>query len=241
MAATKSKAPKNVGRTITDPSDLVAGMWKYYDVTLKFRDRCYGGIPKNPEMIRGWLEAKMGAGEETDALIVQTEGEISAAVDEAEKESWCGFKSDPENGGLYIEGRQVKACLKESANILREKLGISAFKARLAERVFVTESRIYLGKNEPDGSVERPIHVMTRTGPQTALKKADYVEKAEISFALKVVDSPMVIGSSKDRVAPGAYLSVILELAQEMGLGADRSQENGKFDVIYFGEMAGKN
>ena len=226
---------KTRGGTITDASGLIGGLWKYYKVKLRFRSRCYGGVPKNKDMIRGWLEAKMGSGGDTDKLIARTEEEIVIAVDDAEKQSWCGFKIDVPHG-LYIEGRQVKACLKESANILREKIGIIAFKARLAERVFVLEDRIFLDRQEPDGSVERPIHVMTRQGPMTALKKADYVERAAVDFTLKALDSPMVMSGSKNRVPPSVYLPVILELAQEMGLGADRSQENGKFEVVEFEE-----
>ena len=183
-------------------------------------------------MIRAWLEAKLGASEATEALIFQTESEIQVAVDEGEKESWTGFKRD-ETRGLYLEGRQVKAMLKECANVLREQLGITAFKARVAERVFVEEDQIYLGKEEPDGSVERPIHVMTRMGPMTALKKADYVEDATVCFTLRALKQPMLT-KEKDRIMPSAYIPLLLKLGQNIGLGADRSQGNGRFIVTKF-------
>lgn len=225
-----------MGKTIRNPEDLQAKLWRYWKVELAFRNRIYGGVPKSPEMIRAWLEAKLGVSLETDALVEKTVKEMKADVDQEEKKGWTGFKVNDD--GLYIESRQVKAMIKEAAGVLREKLGISAFKARVAERVFVAALTIPLGRAEPDGAEERPIHVMTKEGPRTALKKADYVENCVLAFTLKVLDAPLTTTAAKNKVHPEAYLPLLLEWAEVGGLGADRSQGNGKFQVTRFEEVA---
>ena len=154
---------------------------------------------------------------------------MDQARDETEKATWVGFKHD--EAGLYIEGRQVKAMLKEAASVLRVRFDIAAFKSKVAERLYVTDQRIHLGVSEPTGSDERPIHVQTPQGPRSALKRSDYVDNAQLKFTIKALDDPMKTIREKNKVLPSAYVPALLEYASENGLGADRSQENGKFSV----------
>jgi hypothetical protein len=155
---------------------------------------------------------------------------LSAETMEALKEScWNGFKIDDQ--GLYLEGRQVKACLKESANIVKGMLNITALKQRLAERVYVVEETIPLSVKQPSGSYEAMIHAMTAMGPINALKRVDYVERPVIRFTLRVLNEPLM-NKDKKKLPPMDYLTTILAHAGENGLGADRSQGNGQFDVI---------
>ncbi len=194
-------------------------MWRHHTVTLQFRDKIAGGIPKSTGMIEGWLNAR-----NKPELIDQTAEEMGDQLDETIDTMWTGFKSDEK--GLYIETRQVKAMFKEAANVIRHAIGFKGFmRARIAEKVFIYPDKVYLGVTEPSGREEKPIHVMTRQGLRSALKRYDYVERPRITFNLKVLDD----GQITDK-----HLGDILEYAQDAGLGADRSQGMGKFDLVEF-------
>ena len=87
-------------------------------------DTLVGGIPSDPHVAEGWLRTKFG--ETTDSTIQRMVAEtmvergITAreALDEVNKlKHLNGFKRDEETGELYIEGRQLKANLKEAASV----------------------------------------------------------------------------------------------------------------------------
>lgn len=201
-------------------------MWDYYDLTLHV-ERLAGGIPRSPQLVKRWQEA-VGGKPEDAARIIEELGEQALDEKDAVKAIWTGFLSDEH--GLYIEGRQVKAMLKESANIVKAafpatnrsgKKTIPPLKARLAETVFVKPNRLYLGRQQADAFIERPIHVMTAQGPRTALKRTDYVDDVKIDCFLKVLSESIVTER---------HLRGILDHAAENGLGTDRSQGLGTFE-----------
>lgn len=221
--------------------------WQKYAVELQIQNRVVGGIPTSPNLIEGWLKAHMPlvSEDERATLAAKTADELPQATEEKAQGMWTTFKTDDE--GPYLESRNVKAALKEAANILRsmlekgekkakdgddEKKGKSRFtnlRSKLAERVFVDEDKLHFldGKNKKlvkvDGNEERAIHVMTAMGPRNALKRYDYIDGGRrIRFTLKVLD---------DGLVDEELLAVLLEYAGQNGLGADRSQGNGLFEV----------
>jgi len=212
-------------------------MYRLYQVVLRFEDRVCGGIPKHPNVIRAWVEARTGYDDErAEEIIKEAKNAMQATDTLGEKEeikAWTGFKVD--DCGLYLESRQVMAMLKESANVLKGIKGsepiikIKNLKARLAERVFVEPSKIYLlpMRQEPDGYEEHTIRVMTPRGPRSAIKRFDYIEGARVEFTLRVLD---------DGLIGEAELRQILDLAEHLGLGANRSQGYGQFEVASFAE-----
>lgn len=218
-------------------------MWNEYNLTLNV-ETLIGGLPRHPEIVKRWQEAKWPAESKIGPEDPQTPEEAAEATveilgnqamsDEDMASIHTGFA---ERGGvLVLESRQVKAMLKESANIMRPLLPVGGkvipLRARVAERVFVHPKFIPLGcvvpvTNElltvtaPTGTIERPIHVMTAQGPRTALKRTDYIDNAYISCTLKVLDDGMI--SEK-------ILRAILDHAAENGIGTDRSQGQGTFE-----------
>ena len=200
-------------------------------VEIVFREKLCGGVPKNENTIKSWVESKTG---HTDK---QAE-ELAAEAVEAMKEqltdaSWNGFKQDAEHG-LYIEPRQVKAMLRECFTMQRvfvKKKGSKQIHQHGLEiKGLEHPSRIYLGRAEADGDDEGPIHVMTAQGPRSALKRVDYVEGATLTFELWRFKT---VATEKRHISHDALVAA-LTLAQENGLGADRSQGRGKFDVTKF-------
>ena len=80
-----------------------------------------GGWPKNSETELAMLEARQRRGLVREETVVALKEKIKAeatadeeqAATEAMEKAWTGFKED--KTGIYIETRQVKACLREVA------------------------------------------------------------------------------------------------------------------------------
>ena len=88
--------------------------------------------------------------------------------------------------------------------------------------MFVDEIYIDLGTSEPSGREQKPIHVMTPQGPRSAIKTYDYVDEPTITFTVKVLN---------DCLLPEVW-GKTWQVAEEIGIGADRAQSAGKFDLL---------
>lgn len=187
-----------------------------------------GGKPATPDIIQKWVDAtnKQKSQEERIRIAKAHVESLPDITDEKhEKQSNIFSRKD---GQLCIEGRQIKAMLKESANIIKNITPtgpITALRSKVADQVFVDEEYIPIGKTEPDKVIERPIHVMTAQGPRTSIKRMEIVENVDVVFTVR-----KKIGRDKMSV-PEATLLAILDYAQTIGLGADRSQGYGTFEV----------
>jgi hypothetical protein len=222
-----------------------AVLWSTYRATLAFRDKLVGGIPKDPRLIEGWLRTKAGIedAQELRLAVLRTLAEVGAngadgagpdELDDAtaalvSQKRTTGFKCGPE--GLYVEGRQIKAMLKESTNIVfaGERWGPTrkAAKSFFAERVFVDPDRVPLGVSEPSG-VETVIgHLSGPAGPRSTLGNYEYVLQPAIDFRVLVL---------RDCITPEQWRDIWC-LAQENGFGTLRSQGYGRFDVVQWERM----
>jgi hypothetical protein len=209
----------------------------------------YGGVPTHPKIVEGWLRKVFAGHEETqiklmvrDVLVERhgkdfdfealTEDELMAAIDEAGALSVNGFKRDRETGELYIEGRQVKACIKEAASIA---MADKALKVRgwgntnkglmqfIPEHIFVPELVVPLGVTEPTGVDTNFVH----TWRGDSIKREEYVENAKASFSV-VTDYDF----DED------FWKQVWTRAQLNGLGASRSQGRGCFEVLRWEKVA---
>jgi len=113
-------------------------------------------------------------------------------------------------------------------SILQNSLEIKALKSKVANRVYVFPEKIYIGKSEPDGNETRIIHAMTMKGPRSSLKTIDYVDDAVLKFQLKVLD---------DGVVKREMLESIFQYGGIHGMGQERSQDWGKYEVVRLEEM----
>jgi len=221
-------------------------IWDYYALAFDLEDIA-GGTPVDPRLIDKWQEknwnnkAKLLAadpetGRPADPQSYQEAAERTKAMVPpavAEEAGWTTFVRDPA-GRLCKESRDVKAMLKECANVMRPLIpvpnakgeeGIIPLRARLAEQVFVEPRLIPLQpeRTEADDVLEKPIHVVTAQGPRDALKRTDICRRqVEIHCVLKVLRYRPLIFTH-------AVLDQILFYAQDNGLGADRSQGFGCF------------
>lgn len=210
---------------------------KFVPVVLKNRyagtivvHHLVGGTPSDPRVAEGWIRSKLDS---TDALIQDAVAEImaergldpdAAAEELARRKHLNGFKRD--DNGLYIEGRQLKSCLKEAAGILISNLWAnrkwgSTRKGTLSfmpEHLCIDEDRLYLGVTEPTGIDQRFVSTWRGTGIQLE----EFVDDAKISFTL----------STDYDFTDEDWGQLWITAERQVGLGASRSQGFGRFEVV---------
>lgn len=192
-----------------------------------------GGVPSNDKVAEGWIKTKMG--QTSDAAVQQLVAQtmIDRGITDVEKaveianeyQNLNGFKRDPKTGELYIEGRQLKAALKEAINVSvaagkingrgwgRTNKGILSY---FAEHVFIPEEKLHLGVTEPSGVHQRFVHTWKGTG----IQYEEYVTDAEINFTV-----------ISDHEFTEAQWETIWLTGEMQGLGATRSQGYGTYRV----------
>lgn len=189
-----------------------------------------GGVPTDPKVAEAWLKTKLGI--DKDDLIREKVAEVmvqrGVTADEATKlvdaeKHLNGFKRDEH--GLYIEGRQLKAAIKEAASVAvaagkltargwgKTNKGLLGY---LAEHVFVVEERLHLGVTEATGINQRFVHTFRGSG----IQYEEYVNDAKIDFTV-IADHDF---SAKEWAA-------IWLCGENQGIGASRSQGYGRYEV----------
>ena len=160
------------------------------------------------------------------------EEKISAIMTSEAAPNVNGFRRHPDNGELCIEGRHVKAMLKEAANSAYPgsewpgRTSVSAgfrkgLKPTLAERVFIPEPLIGLGTKEPTRTEERIKHVATPRGPISAINRVGVVEAPDLDFTIRCHD---------DFLPEEAWARLWIR-AEDLGLQADRGRSDGAFNL----------
>lgn len=191
-----------------------------------------GGTPTDPKVAEGWLKSKMGfdSDAQLQELVAKSMAERGLALEEAIEEvntnkHLNGFKRDA-NGGLYYEGRCLKAAIKESVSIAADKdkiqargLGNNTRKGILsfvAEHVFVVDDQIGLGVTLPTGVLQKFVHTFRGSG----IQYEEYVENATLTFS---------VWSDHD-FSDEDWAMIWLTMEQQ-GIGASRSQGYGRFTM----------
>lgn len=198
--------------------------------------RIAGGIPTDPKVAEGWIKTKLGASSD-DVLRAQvaevmvdrgiTADEAATIVDT--NRHLNGFKRD--ENGLYIEGRQLKAAIKEAASVAgaagnlpmkswgQTKKGLFGF---VAEHICVPEDKLHLGVSEPTGINQRFVHTWRGTG----IQYEEYVDNAEIHFTVM-----------SDFAFTTEQWAMLWLTGEQQGIGATRSQGYGRYKVTKWEPM----
>jgi hypothetical protein len=205
-----------------------------------------GGTPTDPKVAESWLKTKLGLDKDAQirAAVSEVMLERGVLADEAveaisENKHLNGFRRD--ESGLYIEGRQVKAAIKEAANIRwpypktvwgpsgaraggtkgegRGKASSSFF----AEHVFVQEDRIHLGVATATGVNQRFVHTWRGNG----IQYEEYVTDAKLSFTV-----------ATDHEFTAEQWAFLWLTGGENGIGASRSQGYGRYQVTRWDKVA---
>lgn len=207
-----------------------AKSWPYrFRAMIVARD-LHGGVPSDERVALGWLRSKLQAKDdlirEAVANMMLERGldvEDAALAEMARNVN--GFKRD--DAGLYIEGRQLKAAIKEAANVAagagklksgqvwgETRKGLMGF---VAEHIQVEEDRIHLGAEHADGIDQRFVH----TFRGSSINYEEYVTEAKLTFHV-----------STDWDFPPAFWPMVWTTGQRQGIGASRSQGFGTYEVV---------
>lgn len=203
--------------------------------------RLAGGIPSDPNVAEGWIRTKVS---DHDDLIREAVAETmmergitaeQAAEEVARNRHLNGFKRHETTGELYIEGRQLKAGIKEAASVCiaagkltpdgRTKDGKAgkgwgvtnkSLVSFIAEHVQVVEDRLYLGVKEPSGIAQRFVHTWRGSG----IQYEEIVNDVDLSFTI-----------SSDYAFSEEFWGILWLTAEQQGIGASRSQGYGRYEV----------
>ena len=189
-----------------------------------------GGTPTDPKVAEGWLRTKLAP---KDDLIRAAVAEVmvdrgisadDAAAEVDKTKHLNGFKRDER--GLYIEGRQLKAAIKEAGSVAvaagkldgrgwgKTNKGLLGY---LAEHVCVVEDRLHLGVSEASGVVQRFVHTFRGAG----IQYEEYVTDAKVDFTV-MTDHPFT----------EEQWAMLWLTGQQQGIGASRSQGFGRYEVV---------
>ena len=197
----------------------VNNLYKKYKVEIKIRDELLGGKPKTEKLIDGWLKSR---GRENTLKKEMEEIDIV----EEEKRAWTGFKKD--KNGLYLDSYQIKGMVKETVKVLKLAKQIKGLLNLLISGFFIYPARVYLGKDKPDDFIEETAVVMGPRGPRSIIKRHDYVSRVSIKFEIWFFDTGVLSEGT---------LRLIFIAGQTVGLGTNRHEGFGQFDVKKFEEI----
>lgn len=214
-----------------------------YRVHAKFTALVLGGIPQKPEIIESWLRQRILGGDQELAIMLRktladldievAEGATREEIIEAAKNIAATRNGNTffRNGnGLELRAYNIKAMLKEATAILYpyqvEKWGPTkkAPRSLVAERVFVDEYAIPLGRDAPDGTLMQVGHITGPKGPRSTLTYYDYCVQPEIQFT---------ISSSEDCLSQEQWERILVQ-GERLGMGAIRSMNYGQFKITDF-------
>lgn len=200
-----------------------------------------GGIPTDEKVAEGWLRSKITApDDQIRTMVAQVMVEREVARDEAvgivnDIKNLNGFRRTPE-GVLFIEGRQVKAAIKEAVSVAvgagkmvlrgwgETKKFITNF---VPEHVFVVEDVIELYQRDPDTGQLVAVKTPTETLQQfvhthhgSSIQYQECVRHAVITFTV-IADFEF---TQRD-------WAMIWTTGENQGIGASRSQGYGTYGV----------
>lgn len=216
-----------------------------------------GGMPSNEKVAEGWIRSKLGLTTEDsvaeavkavmEARASSPDGPISAAdaVKEVDKTRHLnGFGHDED--GLYIEGRHLKAALKEAASAARAvgnldtRYGLTnkGTLSFIAEHIIVLEDRLYLGQRDPASGKVTP--VMEPTGIRQSFPKNPITNQTGIQYTEYVTNAIVGFTVISDWDFTDDDWATIWVTSSFLGVGASRSQNYGRYTVTKWDRLGSR-
>ena len=212
-------------------------MYNLFEIELQFREKVYGGLPKDEEALKAYVKAAFQSEDTSptaDDLDLQ---------EETDKRT-VGFKKD--DIGVYVGTYQLKAMLGEAASLLEFTVKKRGSKQTFKEGLnikgmnddgdFTGEQCYFLPlKKEIDGTEMHTGNVSTPMGNRSIIKTLEFVEKPRLKFQISILENRMGEGNTKKLTVTDFKLC--LAHARELGLGSHRKYQAGKFDIKSFKQL----
>lgn len=208
-------------------------LWSRYRVKWTFPNNLCGSIPKDPNVIEGWLNARRPKVKQPNSKsIPEIQAEIAETLinqetpeDELDR-SWLTFQRI--NNEIVMRAATVRAHFKDCARIVGKQFvgkisGESGLGWKITNGLYVEEYFIPVlrdGKpvTEISGSMDKNLHVMTARGPISALKRIDFVTNVTMTFTLRIL-----AGISMSDV------ETIMQYGAFHGYAGERSESEGRY------------
>jgi hypothetical protein len=215
-----------------------------------------GSCPANPELYRDYILSKSPdqgdlhsdeIGTEPHAHLLKAKQEMDAAPtrdqvdpDEAFTKQITAFPRHPQGDGLILYDYQFMGFLKESANNLKDALGIKNLRAKVDKYVSVFP-RLTLIADGPDGILQRSLRANTAQGPRTALTASEVLyPPLEFEIIIGLVKNSEIQVKSGNKVELSGWDIIEKFLAYgaaKKGLLQWRNGGYGKFVFERLGEL----
>lgn len=201
-------------------------------VKIKLVEPMLGTVPKDRQIyeehviskIRKEIQKKRIDDERRQGfkdVLAAAQREEKETIVEVDEKGYTGFHYDEKSRQLFVYDYWVRGFLKSAAEALRERLELTFHKALIDKYVFVSPRRILLGKDQPDGILERALRAETARGPRICLAKSDYVDSGtEFSFEIHVLNQNKL---------PKTKLVELLRYGKSNGFGQFRNGSYGQF------------
>lgn len=245
--ASKDKTPKESTRTIIraqtamDWDGLLKSAandhWRTLRVEIQIRDRLLAGKPASLKAAEAMLKARGLDDFVANAEDIVDPGErAQAAAAVVRTEGLCEFSRREHIPGIWMPSNNAKAGLKEQWSVLGLRNKVRGSRGALAEGLFVSGPNgdsdwLYVGE-KPDGVMEAVTHSMGPSGPITAIKRNEYVVRPRIVFDVIIANAASV----SEKISDDELAQTLVHFA-EHGIGANRSQGYGRFDVVRVQEI----
>lgn len=200
-------------KTAAKPRELPP-LWAAWRVRWEFLTKLCSSVPADPEIVKKWVEAREPRVKPAGALsIEQINEEVMASIERGEGEAdqefsmlvfqhaHAPFGQMDTGGNLVMRAATIKAHMKDCARVLSAQYigrieNERAFSTRVANGVYLDESRYWIPVLRPDGSqiteadgaYDKPIHIKGPRGVQNALKRFEFITPpAVLEFTIKVL------------------------------------------------------
>ncbi len=220
-------------------------MWTIYHAEFELLTKLCGGLPADPELQRRFLEGRKPKHKPPDGMsITEIAQELAETIEDSEEPGLNVFQRV--DGKLVVGMRTLRAHWKDMGGKL-SRLYVGKLDTGKSFNVKVKDSIYYppqvkwvtiLHKDgkpftEPTGTYDKPIHIITRQGPRSAIKTIEFVDEAFLQFQLYVLTTPTRIVEGKE--VPGkpiineADLETIFQYGSVHGYGPERGDGEGKY------------
>lgn len=223
--------------------------WRTLRLTIQLRDKLHAGKPRALNAAEAMIAAR-GLGDVLEAkrdekIATASPEQLDEQVAAAQEVGVCEFSrrrnfDGTPIPGLWMPANNLKAMLKENWSVLGLRVENRGSRGALAEGVFVYGAEppphpdadwIRVSpRDEPDGMDESVVHAIGPQGPRTSIKRNEFVLRPTITITVWIAQA------IADKL-PDADLARTFYHAGEHGMGANRSQGLGKFDVVAFEEL----
>lgn len=212
-------------------------LWTDYKVVWTFEENLCGQTPKDPDLVKGWVDARKArvrppGGKSIDEIqeeVLQSLSDPGQTNEEMVERTILGFQTNKE--GYVMRGATVRSHLKECARIISKAYigkvkGETSLGWRLTQQLYIGESWIPILRpdgiqaTQADDFIDRAIHAVSMPSgqPINALKRIEYVSDVHMIFTMKIMGKLAL-----------SDIELVMQYGAVHGYAGERSMGEGRY------------